>query len=174
MAAATVAIPGLCPPGIVTGPPYVGSGGALGSGDLHSDEGGIASAPNEGAAVDLAFRTGNADFNGIRDLGVAGGAGTGTSWTSALALVSVGWRAVAAARRLAIPLRAGRAGSLSLSAAKKARCREVRAFVVAGAGGLLWKPSAGCNTGEVELPDKNSGANFGRARDDGVCARQMA
>jgi hypothetical protein len=59
-----------------------------------------------------------------------------------------------------MPLRAGRAGSLSLSAAKKARCLEVRALVVSGGGGLLWKPSAGCRTGEVELPDKNSGANF--------------
>ncbi len=33
--------------------------------------------------------------------------------------------------------------------------------MVAGGGGLLWKPSAGCKTGEVELPDKNSGANLG-------------
>lgn len=63
-----------------------------------------------------------------------------------------------------MPLRVGRAGSLSLSAAKKARCREVRALVVSGGGGLLWKPSAGSRTGEVELPDKNSGANFWRAR----------
>ena len=171
MAAAAVAIVVPCAPGVVTGPPYTGRGRALGSGDLHSDEGGTVRAPKTGAAVDLAFRTGSADFVGTRDLGATDGAGTGASWTSALALVSAGWRTVAAAaRRLAMPLRAGRAGSRSLRAAKKARCRKVRALVVVDAGGLLWKPSAGCKTGEVELPDRNSGANFGRARDDGVCA----
>ena len=25
---------------------------------------------------------------------------------------------------------------------------------------LLWKPCAGCRTGEVEMPDKNSGASW--------------
>jgi hypothetical protein len=160
-----------CAPRGIIGPPYPGSGGgggvALGSpGDLHSDDEGSVRAPNNtGAAADLAFRTGNADFIGTRDLDAAAGR-TGVSCcscTSALALASVGWRVVvvAAARRLAMPLRGDRVGSLlSLSAAKKARCREVRAFVLSGAGGLLWKPSAGCKTGEVELPDKNSGANF--------------
>lgn len=130
------------------------------SGDLESDEGGVVRAPNTGAAAfDLVFKTGNADFIGTRDFGTAGGAVAAyTSLVSSLAFDSASWQAVA--RRLAIPLRAGRAGSLSLSAAKKARCRDVRALVVSGAGGLLWKPSAGCRTGEVELPDKNSGASF--------------
>ena len=43
----------------------------------------------------------------------------------------------------------------SLSAEKKARWRG---HWIACAG-LLWKPSAGCRTGEVELPDRNSGAS---------------
>ena len=140
----------------IIGPPYSGSGsgGALSFGILDSEEGGgvVARAPSAGAAVvDLALRTGNADFIGMRDLGAAAGA----------SLASAGWRA-AEARRLAMPLRVDRTGSGSLSAAKKARCRELRGLVGAGGGGggLLWKPSAGCKMGEVELPDKNSGANF--------------
>ena len=150
---------GTCAPGDVIGPPpYEDSGRALGYDgcDLDSNEDGVVRAPNTGAAADLDFKTGNADFIGMRDFGAA----VCTSLASGLAFDSVGWQAVA--RRLAIPLRAGRAtGSLSLSAAKKARCRELRALVVvSGAGGLLWKPSAGCRTGEVELPDKNSGASF--------------
>jgi hypothetical protein len=44
----------------------------------------------------------------------------------------------------------------SLSAEKKARWRG---DWVACAD-LLWKPSAGWRTGEVELPDKNSGASW--------------
>ena len=147
------------------GAPYPGGGGgALGSCVLDSEDGVVVvvvvRAPTAGAAaVDLAFRTGNADFIGMRDFGVA----AGTSLTSALASALAGWRAVVAAdaRRLAMPLRVDRAGSRSLSAEKKARCRELRGLVAAGAGGLLWKPSAGCKTGEVELPDKNSGANLG-------------
>ena len=44
----------------------------------------------------------------------------------------------------------------SLSAEKKARWRGH--WIVCA--GLLWKPGAGCRTGEVELPDKNSGASW--------------
>ena len=55
-------------------------------------------------------------------------------------------------RRLAIPL----VGWGSLSAEKKARWRG-HSIVCAG---LLWKPFAGCKTGEVELPDRNSGASW--------------
>ena len=44
----------------------------------------------------------------------------------------------------------------SLSAEKKACWREH--WIVCA--GLLWKPWAGCKTGEVELPDKNSGASW--------------
>ncbi len=125
MAAVAIAIGGAgaagCAPEDIAGPPYPGSDGAFGSGDLDSEEGCVVRAPNAGAAaVDLAFRTGNADFIGTRDLGAAGGP-AGAS----LALTSVGWRAAAATRRLAMPLRVDRAGSLSLSAAKKARCREL-------------------------------------------------
>jgi hypothetical protein len=147
----------------IASPSYPGSGGgALGSDVLDSEEAGVViviCAPDAGAAtVDLAFRTGNADFIGMRDFGAAAGA-------SALALVSAGWRGAADddVRRRAMPLRVERAGSRSLSAAKKARCRELRGLVVvvAGTGGLLWKPSAGSKIGEVELPDKNSGANLG-------------
>jgi hypothetical protein len=47
----------------------------------------------------------------------------------------------------------------SLSAEKKARWRGHWIACV----GLLWKPSAGCRTGEVELPDKNSGASWNKA-----------
>ena len=158
-AAVAATMLGTCAPSDVIGPPpYEDSGGALGYDgcDLDSNEDGVVRAPNTGAAADLAFKTGKADFVGMRDFGAAACA----SLASGLAFDSVGWQAVA--RRLAIPLRVGRAaGSLSLSAAKKARCRELRALVVvSGAGGLLWKPSAGCRTGEVELPDKNSGASF--------------
>jgi hypothetical protein len=60
------------------------------SGDLDSDEGGVVRAPNAGAAVDLAFKTGNADFIGTRDLGTTGGAGAAESLTSSLAFASVG------------------------------------------------------------------------------------
>ena len=47
-------------------------------------------------------------------------------------------------------------GCGSLSAEKKARWRGHWIVCV----GLLWKPGAGCRTGEVELPDKNSGASW--------------
>ena len=61
-------------------------------------------------------------------------------------------------RRLAMPLAAVDDDLLagSLRAEKKARWRGH--WIVGG--GLLWKPSAGCRTGEVELPERNSGANW--------------
>jgi hypothetical protein len=43
----------------------------------------------------------------------------------------------------------------SLSAEKKARWRGH--WIVCA--DLLWKPCAGCRTGEVELPDNDSGAS---------------
>jgi hypothetical protein len=55
-------------------------------------------------------------------------------------------------RRLAMLL----VGWGSLSAEKKARWRGHWIVCV----GLLWKPCAGCRIGEVELPDKNSGASW--------------
>ena len=94
----------------------------------------------------LALRIGNADFLAWmrRDFGgLADGAG------------SVDERG---ARRLARAMPLADVDDLagSLRAEKKARCRG---HWIAGAG-LLWKPSAGCRTGDVELPERNSGANW--------------
>ena len=49
----------------------------------------------------------------------------------------------------------------SLSAVKKARSRGH--WIVCP--GLLRKPCAGCRTGEVELPDRNSGASWNEVID---------
>jgi hypothetical protein len=62
-------------------------------------------------------------------------------------------------RRLAM-LFAGCWGSLR--AEKKARWRGH--WIACAAAGLLWNPSAGSKTGEVELPDKNSGASWDEDR----------
>src|SRR5712671_605687 len=77
---------------------------------------------------------------------------------SVLLLVVVAW----ATRRLARPL----GGCTSLSAEKKRRWRGHS--IACQCVGLLWKPSAGCRMGEVELPDKNSGATPGDVDGDAV------
>jgi hypothetical protein len=129
--------------------------GALGSGDLGSEISvRVRSVAKPGASAPalaisfelllLAFRTGKADFLvWMRDFGFAGGA------------VSVDR---GGARRLAMPLLGVADDDFvgSLRAEKKARCRG---HWVAGVA-LLWKPSAGCKTGEVELPYRNSGENW--------------
>ena len=76
------------PDDVTSPPPYKGSGGALGYDgcDLDSNEDGVVRAPNTGAAADLDFKTGNADFIGMRDFGATACA----SLASGLAFDSVG------------------------------------------------------------------------------------
>jgi len=105
----------------------------------------------------LLFRIGNADFDlaaaWARDFDLAAGS------VVALDSDSVFVECKGVIRRLAMLLLAG--WGCSLIAEKKARWRGhwIVCDAAAPAVGLLWKPSAGCGTGDVELPDKYSGAS---------------
>jgi hypothetical protein len=102
--------------------------------------------------LELVFRTGSADFVlivWVRDFDFTSAA-SGTAAAPVSGSVLAMWDII----RLAMPL----VGWGSFSAEKKARWRGHWA---AGTG-LLWKPCAGCRTGDVELPDKNSGASWTR------------
>lgn len=125
----------------------------------------VAAAATDGEDFKLVvFRIGNADFDlaaraWVRDFDLAGDAveeGEGDMASGAVAVSALDSNSVFVAcgiiRRLAMLL----VGWGSLSAEKKARWRGH--WIVCA--GLLWKPCAGCRTGEVELPDRNSGASW--------------
>jgi hypothetical protein len=124
----------------------------------------VAATANTGADdFKLLFRIGNADFDLAaweRDLDLAGGVAGQDGTASEAAAAALDSDSVFVEecgiiiRRLPMPL-SGCWGSLS--AEKKARWRG---HWIACAAGMLWKPSVGCKTGEVELPDMNSGASW--------------
>ena len=122
----------------------------------------VAAAPTTCDDFKLLFKIGSADFDlaaCARDFDLAGGVVGQKGDTASVAPDSNSvFVECGIIRRLAMLLLAGWG---SLSAEKKARWRGHWIACGAGAGaGLLWKPSAGCKTGEVELPDKNSGASW--------------
>jgi hypothetical protein len=108
----------------------------------------------------VVFKIGNADFDlaawtWLRDFDLAGDAVEGGMASEVVVVAALDSDSVfvefGIIKRLAMLL----VGCGSLSPEKKARWRG-HSIVCAG---LLWKPCAGCRTGEVELPDKNSGAS---------------
>jgi hypothetical protein len=116
----------------------------------------------------VVFKIGNADFDlaaraWVRDFDLAGDAveleegGMASETVAVTALDSdSAFVECCIIRRLAMLL----VGWGSLSAEKKARWRGH--WIICA--GLLWKPCAGWRTGEVELPDKNSGASWNEVR----------